>query len=134
MRAGFFQRAVRLIQVLVSLTLLLTAADAAAIPIVAGMCDPVGASAPAPAPVMPSRGGAIDVLEDCEQLFSGFGEERPGEDTAALDTATDGPQPAPLTSFTLLRPVGVRARAPGVVRGATTPGHAAGVYRPPRAS
>jgi hypothetical protein len=115
-----------------ALVVLFVARDAAAFSAVAGMCDPVGASAPAPFPAMPVRGGEITAADDCDFLMSDFGSSSSGGEEASLELPEPGPKPAPAGLFQILKRIGERAAVPKAPAAPASSAHLVGIYRPPR--
>jgi hypothetical protein len=100
--------------------------------VIAPICDPSGASAPAPAPALPSHGGEIIPYAPCPAAWEttpAHGLPRQSSDkesTAHGDSAL-------LLVFDWASPAPAVLPAPNKERGHLAPGFALPVYRPPRA-
>ena len=125
-RAAFF------IQVFIGLLVLCTGREAFALTAVAGMCDPIGASAPAPMPVLPIRGGEIIALDDCDRLLAAFGEGEPPTDAASHEVIESAPKPPLPAGFVIFERVGEVLPVPVLDRARPPTRTIAGIYRPPR--
>jgi hypothetical protein len=127
-----FPRAALLIRLLIGLWVICWGGEALALPAVAGMCDPVGASAPAPLPVLPIRGGEILPLDDCDRLLAGFGEAEAPADSASVQIGQDAPKPAVPGQFAFPVRAGTIQPIPRIERLPSRMSVLEGVYRPPR--
>lgn len=126
-------RLLRVLQVVVVLLVTGSSADAWALGnSVAGMCDPVGASAPAPLPALPANGGTIDVLDDCDVIGSTSAGARDSGDSAGTAGGDSRPIAAAAPLFGVVSQRAQTLPVPAGARVAGPIGHSSGVYRPPR--
>jgi hypothetical protein len=100
----------------------------------APMCDPAGMSVVAPIPALPSITGEWTAQKSCESpLQDEMNVGRSHDDKPLAPTVPDVPERIVAAIPSLPRLAGRLVERPEAALAPSLPGHARGVYRPPRA-